>query len=48
MEQAYNAVLENKLSMKHAAKEYGVPRMTLSDRVKGCVPINVKLNKLKL
>ena len=35
MSQAYNAVLESKLSISGAARQFGITHMTLSDRVRG-------------
>ena len=33
------------ITISAAAKEYGVPRMTLSDRVKGKVPMDAKIGR---
>ena len=35
MQLSYNAVVHNGLSVHQAAEEYGVPRLTLGDRVSG-------------
>ena len=37
MELAYQAVMNDGISVWHAAIEYGVPRSTLGDRVRGSV-----------
>ena len=37
MTKAYQSVLNGQLSVAAAAKKFGVPRMTLSDRVSGKV-----------
>ena len=35
MQQAYDAVVNDGLSVHHAATEYGVPKSTLGDKVSG-------------
>ena len=35
MQLAYEAVLESRLSVRHAAEEYGILKSTLADRVSG-------------
>ena len=42
---AHEAVNINNVSISAAAKECGVPRMTLSDRVKGNVPMDMKMGR---
>ena len=41
----HEAVNINNVSISAAAKEYGVHRMTLSDRVKGKVPMDAKMGR---
>ena len=43
MSQAYNAVLESRLTISGAARQFGIPRMTLSDRVRGKIDVHAKL-----
>lgn len=43
MSSAFEAVRSGRLSVSSAAKEYNVPRMTLSDRVNGKIPLNAKM-----
>ena len=42
---AHEVVNINNVSISAAAKEYGVPRVTLSDRVKGKVPMDAKMGR---
>ena len=42
VERAYKAVTMGEMSLRKAAEEYGVPRSTLHDKVKGKSAINVK------
>ena len=43
MQRAYNAIITNKLSISQAARNYSMPRMTLSDRVNDRISLNAKL-----
>ena len=43
MNEAYKAVKCGKLSISAAAKQYDVPRMTLSDRIIGKVKLDAKM-----
>ena len=42
IEKAYKAVISGEMSLRKAAEEYGIPRSTLHNKVKGKVAINVK------
>ena len=42
---AHEAANINNASISAEVKEYGVPRMTLSDRVKGKVPMDAKMGR---
>ena len=42
MKEAYNAVVED-VSISAAARRFGVPRMTLSDRIRGKIQLGAKL-----
>ena len=41
--QAFSAVLESRLSISGAARQFGIPRMTLSDRVGGKIGVHASL-----
>ncbi|VDI43001.1 Hypothetical predicted protein [Mytilus galloprovincialis] len=43
MSEAYKAAKLGQMSIAQASKTYNVPRMTLSDRVKGKVAMNAKM-----
>ena len=45
MKEAYNAVVEDNVSISAAAWRFGVPRMTLSDRIRGKIQLGAKLGK---